>query len=315
MTGLADLGSLPALSYLHERTMMEFYDDTIEMELEDQPVEEVVDGEWHEKAVGKTRLVMHMKGSRLYNSADCLNGIDIESFLPSDTYVPISHKEIVDEVEYALETLTPRHGVHVTDRSFVLGTGKLRDNSKSALGAKFFGLWGLSMTDGDGDEEIRAVIGAQNALDGTGAAIVAAGSQMFVCDNLAFSGALMKSRKHTGNIVKDITDSIWSIVRSVPEHFFSDVKLKSTLQGIPISGDQGYRILSDAAAYGCFANMEQYKAAAKEFRFPSYGVFARDESMWRVFNACTYGVGRKSGPLAMISGTNTVDSFFREMVG
>ncbi|RLC98405.1 MAG: hypothetical protein DRI46_11390 [Chloroflexi bacterium] len=44
-------------------------------------------------------LMMHMTGSRMYHNDNILKTIEMDPFLPdSETYVPVTHSEIVDEV-------------------------------------------------------------------------------------------------------------------------------------------------------------------------------------------------------------------------
>jgi len=58
-------------------------------------------------------------------------------------------------------------------------------------------------------------IGLRNSYDRSLSASLTAGSRVFVCDNLAFSGEADAARKHTVNIFRDLPDLIYRMLSKV----------------------------------------------------------------------------------------------------
>ena len=108
---------------------------------------------------------------------------------PTETWRPLAHEEFVRRVEWEL----PRYGLDVVNAAYAL----------THDGGRFFGL--LQVTrNGLENSEHSLVVGLRNSHDKTLTAGLVAGSQVFVCDNLAFSGEVQLARKHTPNIMRDL---------------------------------------------------------------------------------------------------------------
>jgi hypothetical protein len=63
-------------------------------------------------------------------------------------------------------------------------------------GKKMFGVWDLS----GGSDELCWSIGIRNSMDKSMALGITAGTRVFVCENLAFSGDFVAFRKHTNGL-------------------------------------------------------------------------------------------------------------------
>ena len=115
---------------------------------------------------------------------------------PTDTWCPIGHDELVATV---LETLG--------------GSGLKAVHSAHALwqdGNRYFGSFQLE--NGKGHADYALVIGLRNSHDKSFPAGLACGSGVFVCDNLAFSGEIKLSRRHTSRIKEDLPRLITTAV-------------------------------------------------------------------------------------------------------
>jgi len=276
-----------------------------------EPFETVEDGQWKNVAMKGASATLHMPGSKAYRDPACLQNINPDVFRPSDSYTTIPHVELYNEIEYAINRFLVPAGINVTDRLFVIGTGKNRETGKMAPGAKAFGLMTLSLTDGrEDDDRARAVVGWQNALDGSGRALVAAGEGIWACDNLAFN--VMGAHRHTKNIVKNMYSAVYDVVSGLPEQFLSSQRLHTMLRQVNIGVNDSLRLIAQMAAEDCFENMKQFKSAMKQLQFPDYAVFANDKSMWRVYNAATWGIKQSTSPLGVISSTSKVNEFFED---
>jgi len=123
------------------------------------------------------------------------------------THQPISHRYFLEQVLEALAY----HGYTVT---------KQKHGLMGKSGEDYFGVLTLGNTSADGD--YAHVLGLRNSHRYRFAAQAALGSEVSVCDNLAFraSDAVVKfSRKHTTNILRDFPRLCIDKVAQLPSYF------------------------------------------------------------------------------------------------
>ena len=98
------------------------------------------------------------------------------------------------------------------------GTGpELIDATRRVLedGARYFGL--LQVVNGSHPEDFGLVVGLRNSHDKSFPAGLVVGASVFVCDNLSFSGEVTFERKHTANMLRDLSWMISETVSSVSD--------------------------------------------------------------------------------------------------
>jgi len=109
---------------------------------------------------------------------------------PTDTWFPLPHRSLVEEVE----------GQLVSAGFNLLGQA----HAVSHDGNRYFGILELSPHGDTGNRDHGWVVGLRNSHDKTFPAGLVAGTRVFVCDNLAFSGLIQIRRKHTRFAVRDL---------------------------------------------------------------------------------------------------------------
>jgi len=123
------------------------------------------------------------------------------------TFQPVSHLSVRNRIREAITTVCSRDGMDVDDAISAEAQGMTRD------GARAFGMMevrppGLDRWK-DGREGKRGLmIGWRNSHDQSFASACALGSRTFICDNLAWSGEVMVSRRHTRHIIRDLPEVI-----------------------------------------------------------------------------------------------------------
>jgi hypothetical protein len=117
----------------------------------------------------------------------------------TESYVPVPYSRFVEEVELHI----PRFGLRITSEAFAL----------AKHGQQMFGV--LTCTNGHGSDDFSLAIGLRNSYDRSLSAQLLAGTRIFVCDNLAFSGESRVSRKHTANVFRDLPDLIYRMLSQV----------------------------------------------------------------------------------------------------
>lgn len=122
-------------------------------------------------------LLLHC-GARAVERHDV---IDTLTPAPTETWMPIPHINLISQVEQTI-----RHN------RLAIGN---QAHSLSHDGARYFGL--MEIQRHEEDDDYCWVLGLRNSHDKTFPAGITAGAQVFVCDNLSFSGEVKLARKHT----------------------------------------------------------------------------------------------------------------------
>jgi len=198
----------------------------------------------------------------------------IESPTPdgTKTWQPIQHSRLLDLVEGTLS----QTGLQVVNQAHALS----RD------GDRYFGL--LEVQNGQKANDYGLVVGLRNSHDQTFPAGIVVGSGVFVCDNLAFSGEIVLSRRHTVYIERDLPQLVQRAVGQL-----GDLR---TQQDHRIDAYKNYRLM-DTHAHDLFVQMIDTRIlpvtrlphALKEYRQPSHSEFLNEghRTAWTLFNSVT----------------------------
>ena len=154
----------------------------------------------------KVDLVTHCGSNRV--SREAMRN----SFTPpkNDTHVPIPHTMLWDKTLAAFEN-----------------SGYKLENEAHALnreGQQYFGLMQLSAAGGDGaslignGHDATLIAGVRNSHDKRFPASLVLGSQVFVCDNLAFSGEVKIATRHTRYILDRLDRVVGDAVGKLAAH-------------------------------------------------------------------------------------------------
>lgn len=139
---------------------------------------------------------------------------------PDETWHPIAHSLAVE----LLEDRIKENGFDVRRKQFALQDGKIeKRDAQEWPGAKLFGVYDLVLPwDSDGDYTMA--IGLRNSMDMSFAYSLVGGSRVFVCDNLAFSGAVEMRKKHTSKILEGLGELVNDTVLRVSDLFVEDAE-------------------------------------------------------------------------------------------
>lgn len=190
----------------------------------------------------------------------------------TSTWYPLSHQSILGEVEIQLQS----SGFRIREETHAL----------SHDGARYFGVLNVSLGEGTPEpSDYGWVVGLRNSHDMTYPAGLVAGTRVFVCDNLAFSGEVRISRKHTKHAVRDLRHLTARAVGQLGERFlgldrriqaYKDRRMTDTL-----AHDLTIRAVDCAAI-----TPSQIPEVLKEWRKPTHAEFEA-RNAWSLFNAFT----------------------------
>jgi hypothetical protein len=206
---------------------------------------------------------------------------------PTDTHFPIPHDVLLDRT---LDLITA-HGMQVDNIAHAIRVPKTA--GEAVLGAQYFGLIEVSPAH-DGANHLAGtgfkpdyatVIGLRNSHDKAFAAGLVVGSQVFVCDNLAFSGEVKMSRKHTRNILNDLPLLMEGTMgKLMTLRGFQDHRIQAYKDTV-IDDRDARNLIIEGLKLGVVTG-SKVRAVVDEWEKPSHEEFA-PRTAWSLFNAHT----------------------------
>lgn len=203
----------------------------------------------------------------------------------TETWHPVSHAKVLDSLEVAVNEA----GLAITDRDYTLNTD----------GRNMFGTWGL-LDSGD-NPDIGWQIGFRNSVSGTYAVGLTAGTKVFVCSNMCFSGEYIVYRRHTKQMDEDELRRVTGqAVDSLLSTFEDRVNWQIGLKDHPIDNDTFKTLTYDAMDRGAFSpgkftqflqcHEEELELAKEQnlYTFHSAGTrLMRDQGLFQLSNQTT----------------------------
>lgn len=157
------------------------------------------------------------------------------------------------------------------------------EHAVSANGNKYF-----AMMEMEGTHEFSTLIGLRSSYDRTVAVTLAAGSCVFVCDNLCFSGDVKVGRRHTRYMMDDLDNLI---AQALTEVVGATLNFDTVFNSF-----KAQEIDADVVDYLCMEGFRQKVYSSSrigkihdEYLSPTFPAF--DEhygNMWGLFNAGTH---------------------------
>lgn len=216
-----------------------------------------------------SNLMLH-SGSR---SVDRPTLESIDAPPATDTWFPVRHGDVLGRAVGLLEGA----GFRVEKSRYGLST----DNHR------FFGVLDLSLPVGyDG---VKLAVGIRNSTDKTFPIGLAAGTRVFVCDNLAFSAELTVTRKHTRNGMDRWTEAIGGAVHRLDQFQRAESVRIERLQGCHLGLPEADSFILRAWESGILST-RQLPDAVKQWRDPQYD-WGREGTAWHLYNAMTHALG------------------------
>ena len=126
-------------------------------------------------------LMAHCDTERVEESV--LRAIPAPEWTP--TWHPVSHGQLIDATGAAVKEM----GIDVVSKLY----------SMNKTGTKMFACWNLDL----GNGEVGYALGFRHAINRTMRIGYVAGTNVFVCDNMCFSGSSILFRMHTGGLDMD----------------------------------------------------------------------------------------------------------------
>jgi len=215
----------------------------------------------------------NVRGMMLHCGADTVTREDVFAVKTppgTDTWYPLSHRSLLNDVQAELKAC----GFNLEGERHAL----------SHEGARYFGVFAISLPSRS-QADTGWVVGLRNSHDKTYPAGLVAGTRVFVCDNLSFSGEVRLSRKHTKFAFRDLRQLMARAVGQLGEKFR---KLDERVEAYRIQpfGDRDAHDFIVRSIDSRVITPTQVPDVLKEWREPSFEAF-RPRTLWSLHNAFT----------------------------
>ncbi len=188
----------------------------------------------------------------------------------TDTWQPIPHTDLLAMINQRIREA----GYTVVQEKHALwGT----------YGERYFGM--MQIANGFNAPEYAQILGIRNSHDKRLPAGLVAGSGVFVCDNLSFSGEVKMTRKHTSGILDVLSDMVESTIQKVRDKFRLQSKKFEAYKQTPISNRDAHDLMIRGYDRGAFG-ARSLRPLINEWRNPQHQEF-REKNLWSFFNCVT----------------------------
>jgi len=211
----------------------------------------------------------------------------------TDSYVPVPYLRLIEEVKLQL----PRFGLAVSREEY----GLARE------GRQMFGV--LSCRNGRPDLDYCLAIGLRSSYDRSLSVGLVAGSRVFCCDNLAFSGEVQTARKHTVNVLRDLPDMVYRMLMRVAAAKDSIDREIARMKACSVDDRTAHHLMM-AAMRRRAIRAARLPQVLNAWLTPSHEEF-RPRTAWSLLNAFTE-VQKSASPCVQMEGGLRLSTLFRE---
>lgn len=194
---------------------------------------------------------------------------DVPTPRATSTWTPIPHFDLVSHVENTINS-----------NGLVVGT---QAHSLTHDGLRYFGLMEIRRQQSDLD--YCWVLGLRNSHDKSFPAGIVAGSSVFCCDNLSFSGEVKLARKHTRFITRDLPHLVQSAVGKLMERWHHQDQRIGSYKLAALEDCTAHDLVVRAFDVGVCCN-RHIPEVLHEWRQPRHEEF-QPRNVWSLFNSFT----------------------------
>lgn len=232
-------------------------------------------------------LILHCGGERV--TREQVEAIPVPA--PTDTWRPVAYGQAIEYLQ-----LQAQKNLGLALESEQYGLNKAGD--------QMFAL----MTYETGNAESGLSIGLRQSYNKSLALGVAVGAQVFVCDNLAFSGGAFRVvRKNTLNVWVDFQRLVGEQIRNALGHYQNVQGDITRMKAIPCHEQRGYSILGVAMGQGLLTPTQATVAFA-DWKTPRHEEFSA-RTLWSLYNCVTEAL-KKGAPARTLDRHAAAHDFF-----
>lgn len=213
------------------------------------------------------------------------------------TWYPLPHRNLIEEIEGQL-----------SDAGFLI---EAEAHALSHEQARYFGVFEVAYPDRT-VSDYRWIVGLRNSHDKSFPAGLVAGTHVLCCDNLAFTGEVKISRKHTRFAARDLRHLTARAVGQLGDRFRGLDDRIAAYRDRSIGNPKAHDLI--VQAIDCRAiTPTQVPKVLEEWRKPSHEEF-QPRNAWSLFNAFTEA-HKGLNPNAVIARSQALHGLFDGLVG
>lgn len=235
-----------------------------------------------------SQLVLHRGGW----SASLTDLACVPVPVSTDSYVPVPYPRLIEEIKLHL----PRFGLTLSKEEY----GLARE------GGQMFGVF--SCRNGKPESDHCLALGVRSSYDRSLSVGLVAGTRVFCCDNLAFTGEVGMSRKHTANVFRDLPDLIYRMLSQLTMlRDRQEMEIRS-MKATSMTPTVAHHLIVEAIRANILPASRLPKVL-EAWEQPQHDEF-RSRSAWSLFNAFTE-VHKLASPRTQMDGSLRLASLFR----
>lgn len=173
-------------------------------------------------------------------------------------------------------------------------------------GSQMFGV--LTCVNGKPSADYALAIGLRNSYDRSLSVGLVAGTRVFCCDNLAFSGEVKMQRKHTVHVFRDLPDLIYRMLSQVSSMRGRIEEEVVQMKAEVLGPHRAHHLMVEAVRANVLPASRLPKVI-EAWEKPRHEVFV-PRTVWSLFNAFTV-TQKDSPPRAQIEGSLRLSQLFR----
>ena len=189
----------------------------------------------------------------------------------TDTYAPVSHKSIVDEIREQLD----RKNLIVRDTNYVTGRE----------GKQLIGYMNIE----SGDSELGFRFGFRNSYDKSMSAAVVAGGNIWICGNGQVRGDIAFIRKHTGSVASELKEKIVYAIDTLYDEYTILNRHNQAMKQREITNNQVAHLAGELFMQEEIITSTQLNILKREMENPSFNYNASG-SLWEVYGHLTHAL-------------------------
>ena len=189
----------------------------------------------------------------------------------TESWQPIGHASLVDRVQNQIE----ENGWSIKDTY----------HSLHRFGQRYFGLFHIENTGVDNSER-GTILGLRNSHDKCFPAGLCMGNAPFVCSNLIFTNEVVLARRHTKNILRDLSQVIARTLGAMTETWASDEQRIEAYKGYELNNAQANDLVIRSFQSGAISKAKIADVVG-QWQKPEHEDF-EDRNMHSLYNAFTH---------------------------
>jgi hypothetical protein len=206
------------------------------------------------------------------------NFINAKISYKGNSYAPLAHKEVIETVDEYLY----KKGISVIEKKYNVAANGQKVIAKIKLDSI--------------SEELNQMLSWRNSLDGSMSFGVVAGTMVSICSNgMLFSDGFMYKRKHTGNAVEEILNSLKDSLHYIEDISEKYIKKVEIMKNIECSKYDMAELTGKLFIHEEIINSNQINIIKQQINHPEFD-YKASESVWEFYNHCTYAL-KESHPL------------------